>query len=133
DFFRTRERAQLIQTTAIGYIGTYRSSSLPVPQVRGHSTRSVCTSWAALRGVPPFQISVQLHHGLHPAHLRGFIGLTWSLITQWQQLFFLLPYSGSKVRFPRDFVGISQSPQDFTGVFCDSCGLKFLILRELFQ
>ena len=26
-----------------------------------------------------------------------------------------------------------QSPQDFAVLFCDSCGLKFLISRELFQ
>ena len=30
-------------------------------------------------------------------------------------------------------LGNIQSPQDFAGLFCDSCGLKFLILRELFQ
>src|SRR4029434_231416 len=28
---------------------------------------------------------------------------------------------------------IIQSPQDFAGLFCDSCVLKFLISRELFQ
>src|SRR4029434_5654696 len=30
-------------------------------------------------------------------------------------------------------LSITQSPQDFAGLFCDSCGLKFLISRELFQ
>ena len=33
-----------------------------------------------------------------------------------------------------DFIiGTNQSPQDFAGLFCDSCGLKLLISRGLFQ
>lgn len=87
-------------------IGAIVSETL---HVQGHSTRSVSTLWVALQGFL-FQASVQLHHGLQTAYLQDFIGLMWSLITQWQQPFFLLLHIFLKeqVGLLCDLIGISH-------------------------
>src|SRR4029434_11055157 len=40
---------------------------------------------------------------------------------------------GHKARAIVTVCCVLQSPQDFAGLFCDSCGLKLLISRGLFQ